>query len=719
MSPHLVVTPVFFACFVAAFSLPPAIVAADVPPLPVTSAPAVVTSVSAAAALWPDLVDDTTAVLVEGVVTGTMPNGAFRLHDGELGIYITRTVVGQALKPGDRVRIRGVLRKGGFSPWILPHDVVVLGRGEFPEAPSASYPLLASGVADNQWLEVEGVVRAAEMLDARDFVMLDLAMMGGNLRVFVNNDGTARFDHLIDAAVRLRGVAAVNVNKHGHMVEPTFRVPSFAEINTLQPAELDVFSRPVVAIHGLMKTAQQSRHPHRILTRGVVTRRFSATQMFVRDGGLGLKIETAKPTTFGPGDVIEAAGYPVMIEGLESLQYSICRKVREEPTPMPVSTTLAQLLEGTHNADLVRLRARLVDWVVAGQNVTLVFQSGDYLVKGLLARDATSGDLKLPEKNSLVDVTGICVIGELEDVWFYQPRSFLLLLADLADVDVVEAPSWWTARRLWWALAITGLVLIVVFGWVWALRRQIERKRGVIEQQARHAAALEERSRIARELHDTLEQGLTGLSLQMKAIETDLDQTPDRVRSRLHSARQMLRQSRALARNAIRELRTELVQGRHEGLVHGLKRVANSWNHSGALTVNVQLNGKIRALPLQVEHQLLGIGTEAMTNAVKHGRADTVNVELSFQRRDVALRVKDNGVGFDPAQQLEKSSGCFGLIGMRERAREIGAVIHFNSSPQQGTEVIVTVPTADKSNTGHPEAAPEFATPAPIAPLNS
>ena len=184
MSPHLVVTPVFFACFVAAFSLPPAIVAADVPPLPVTSAPAVVTSVSAAAALWPDLVDDTTAVLVEGVVTGTMPNGAFRLHDGELGIYITRTVAGQALKPGDRVRIRGVLRKGGFSPWILPHDVVVLGRGEFPEAPSASYPLLASGVADNQWLEVEGVVRAAEMLDARDFVMLDLAMMGGNLRVF-------------------------------------------------------------------------------------------------------------------------------------------------------------------------------------------------------------------------------------------------------------------------------------------------------------------------------------------------------------------------------------------------------------------------------------------------------------------------------------------------------------------------------------------------------
>lgn len=719
MSPHLAVTTSLFLLALLAFPGAPRVFAADViPTLPAASVP-VVTTVAAAAALWPDLIDETTPVVIEGVVTGTMPSGAFRLHDGEAGIYIRRTTEGQALTPGDRVRVSGVLRKGGFSPWITPHHVVTLGRGEFPAAESATFPLLASGVADNQWLEVEGVVRAVERLETRDFVMLDLAMTGGNLRVFVNDDGTSAYDHLVDAAVRLRGVAAVNVNKHGHVVEPTFRVPSLAEIKIVQAAQSDVFARPLVPIHGLMKTIQSTRYPHRVRTRGVVTRRLSPTRLFVRDGGLGLKVETAAPTDFAPGDVIEVAGYPVMVEGLEALQFSVCREVDSAPAPEPVKATVADLLQGSHNADLVRLRARLVDWVVAGQNVTLVFQSGDHLVKGLLTRSTLHGEVALPEKNSLVDVTGICVIGDLEDVWFYQPRSFLLLLADLADLHVVEAPSWWTAQRLGWALGIAGIVLVAVAGWVRSLRRQIERKRGVIEQQARHAAALEERSRIARELHDTLEQGLTGLSLQMKAIETDLDQAPDRVRSRLSSARQMLRQSRALARNAIRELRTEVVQGRHEGLVDGLKRVANSWNHSGALSATVHLTGRVRKLPREVEHQLLGIGTEAMTNAVKHGRAETVEVELAFQRHALVLRVKDNGVGFDPAQQLEKSSGCFGLIGMRERAREIGAAIQFNSSPQQGTEVLVAVPFAAEGKSERSELAPELTAPVPVAPLGS
>jgi signal transduction histidine kinase len=244
-----------------------------------------------------------------------------------------------------------------------------------------------------------------------------------------------------------------------------------------------------------------------------------------------------------------------------------------------------------------------------------------------------------------------------------------------------------------------------VAGWVWALRRQIDRKRAVIEQQARHAAALEERSRIARELHDTLEQGLTGLSLQMKALETDLNQTPHPARSRLHAARQMLRQSRALARNAIRELRAETLPSRLEGLIDGLKRVADSWNQSGALTVRVEIVGRPRPLPAPLENHLLGIGTEAMTNAVKHGRAEAIQVEVSFRPAEIALRVSDNGTGFDPAQELEQASGCFGLLGMRERAREVRGELRIQSEPGQGTEVIVTAPTAPTPDCATPRKA--------------
>lgn len=665
--------------------------AAPATSFPARPSPRVVTTIAEAFALWPDLATDDQRVRVEGVVTGMMPSGAFRMHDGELGIYVSKSPAARKLTAGERVRVEGVLRQGGFSPWLAPNEITPLGPGPLPDAQPASYHLLATGAADNQWVEVEGVVRAVQLPEPRDFVQLDLGMPGGNLRVLVNYEPGFAFDSLVDAEVRLRGVAAVNVNAHKHVVEPSFRVPSFSEITVLRPGGSDAFAQPVVPVRRLMRVSPGTSHYHRVRTSGTVTRKLSATTLFLRDGDVGLKVETEAPHSFRPGDIVDVVGFPVMVEGMAVLQHAIGRAVGTTVPPPAVEPTLAKLLEGTHHSDLVTIRARLVDWVMAGQNVTLIFQTGDQLFKGLFNLPV-GATLALPDKNSLVNVTGICVISELEDLWFYQPRSFLLLVADLADVHLVQAPPWWTPDRLWRALGITCIVLFAAAGWVWSLRRQIDRKRAVIEQQARHAAALEERSRIARELHDTLEQGLTGLSLQMKAMETDLDATPHPVRARLQFARQMLRQSRALARNAIRELRTEALPSRREGLVDGLRRVADSWNHSGALTVDLSLRGAARELAPRLEQNLVGIGTEAMTNAVKHGRAERIEVEVVFDAHEIVLRIRDHGAGFDPEQHLAAASGCFGLLGMRERARELDGVLGISSRPGEGTEVVVTVP---------------------------
>ncbi|MBM3851852.1 MAG: sensor histidine kinase [Verrucomicrobia bacterium] len=414
---------------------------------------------------------------------------------------------------------------------------------------------------------------------------------------------------------------------------------------------------------------------------------------YLRDAGLGLKVKTRRPVEFRPGDVVEVSGFPKMEEGQAVLEQTTARLLRTEAPPGALRPTLEALLDGTHNSDLVTISARLVDATVTDRKATLILQTRDHLFRGLMDSPDSAGR-SLPEKNSQVTVTGICVINELEELWFYRPRSFLLLVADATDLELVQAPSWWTRERLSWALATCGLVLLASAGWVWLLRRRIERKRAVIEQQTRHAAALEERSRIARELHDTLEQGLTGLSLQMKAMETDFAAAPHPAHTRLKFARQMLRQSRALARQAIGELRSEAVPARVEGLVEGLRRVAGSWNHSGALQVDLRIAGPVRPLPPHLESHLLGIGTEAMTNAVKHGRAESIEVELDFRPAAVCLRIKDNGTGFDVAQHLEEASGCFGLLGMRARARELCGEILIESRPGRGAEILVTVPAA-------------------------
>jgi signal transduction histidine kinase len=690
--PAITPRPLVFAVLLAlGTALDAPIRGADNPAAPVVSGPPAIRTVAEAFARWPELTSSDEPVELEGVVTGTMPTGAFRLHDGNLGLFMSRSTPGQNLTPGDRVHVSGFLRHGGFSPWVMPRHVTKIGRGAFPAARPADYSLLASGAADNQWLEIEGVVRAVQIPEPRDFALLDLGMLGGTLRVLVNYEPNRPFAGLVDAAVRLRGVAAVNVNKLGHMVEPSFRVPSFAEIEVVDAAPRDAFAQKLTPLERILKFSPSVTHQHRVRTRGVVTRQLSKTMFFIRDGGIGLKVESARDVAFEPGDVVEAAGFPVMADGMAVLQQAVCRGVAQEARPVPVAAPLARLLDGTSNSDLVSVRARLVDWAVAGHNVTLILESGDQLFKALINVPAGAGPA-LPAKDSVVNVTGVCVISELEDLWYYRPRSFLLLVATLADVHVTQAPPWWTAERLLAALGIAGAILFAVAGWVWALRRQVERTRAVIEQQARHAAALEERSRIARDLHDTLEQGLTGLSLQMKAMETDLDGTAHPLRERLHFARQMLRQSRALARNSIRELRAEALPPRVDGLINGLKRMVASWNYSGALAVTLEITGSPQPMSTQLEYHLVGIATEAVTNAVKHGRATAIAVRVDFGAAGVRLLVKDNGVGFEPLEHLEKTSGCFGLLGMRERAREVSGQLHIQSERGRGTEVVVTAP---------------------------
>jgi signal transduction histidine kinase len=645
---------------------------------------------------WPERAGQSLPVSIEGVVIWTTPRGNFFVHDGQMGIHVGESEGGKRLQRAQRVRVLGTTRRGSFAPSIEPSDVVQLGAGVLPDPLRVSYPEIASGRLDGQWIEIEGVVCAVEREGPALGTILNLAVDGRRLRVRVGDPDSADAGQsieprqIIDALVRVQGVAGGRFNRQRQLVEPLLRLPDSASVTILRPPPLDPFALPMVPLDRLLMFSLAPASPHRVRTRGVVTRQISERVFFLSENNLGLRVELHGAEEVQTGEEVEVVGFPAMVDGTALMQGAMSRRVGHAGPVTPVRTTLPELLEGLHNSNLVRVEARLVDWAVEGPGLTLAFEAGGHHFKGALQhRGPPEG---LPERNSLVEVTGIWAISELQDMWYYSPRSVLLLLSSPDDLKVLRAPSWWTSERLWRALTITCLVILAAAGWVWALRRQIERKRAVIEQQARHAAALEERGRIARELHDTLEQGLTGLSLQMKAIETDLRDASHPVKPRLHLARQMLRQSRALARNAIRELRNEVAPARYENLGEGLKRVAASWNGSGALNVDVRIVGRARPLPPQIEQHLLGIGTEAMTNAVKHGQADVIEVELDFREREVALRIRDNGAGFNPSDRLEAASGCFGLLGMHERAREVRGEFHIKSRPGDGTEILVAAP---------------------------
>jgi signal transduction histidine kinase len=203
------------------------------------------------------------------------------------------------------------------------------------------------------------------------------------------------------------------------------------------------------------------------------------------------------------------------------------------------------------------------------------------------------------------------------------------------------------------------------------------------------AAVLGERNRIARELHDTLAQGFTSVSMQLEAVSAKMGDGGEAAREHLNQARLLVRSSLAEARRSVRDLRSELLDG-HD-LADALSGVARQLTDGAGVRAEVSVTGTPRRLPEPVEKTLLRVGQEAMTNAVRHAAAESVRVRLDYDAEHVRLEVRDDGGGFQP-ESGGPASGGFGLRGMRERVEEAGGVLLINSRAGAGTEVSATLP---------------------------
>ncbi len=203
--------------------------------------------------------------------------------------------------------------------------------------------------------------------------------------------------------------------------------------------------------------------------------------------------------------------------------------------------------------------------------------------------------------------------------------------------------------------------------------------------QANQTAILRERNRMAREIHDTLAQGFTGIVIQLEAAEDTLTEAPPTARDHLSRARALARESLAEARRSVWALRAE----NQLDLFTTLRRQAASLTAGTKIIVHVTQDGVPRPLPENLEQSMLRIGQESLTNALRHGKASQVWIRLSFASESVELKVEDDGIGFDPAT----STNGFGLTGMRERAEELGGTLQIAAVPGRGTTVVVRFPS--------------------------
>ncbi|MEU4830124.1 sensor histidine kinase [Streptosporangium sp. NPDC023615] len=207
--------------------------------------------------------------------------------------------------------------------------------------------------------------------------------------------------------------------------------------------------------------------------------------------------------------------------------------------------------------------------------------------------------------------------------------------------------------------------------------------------QAREAGVLGERQRMAREIHDTIAQGLTAILTQLEAADTAADD-PAAVRSRLDTVRAMARESLNEARRSVQALRPAPLD--EAQLATALRGVAATWSRTTGVPASVSVTGTPVPLHAEVEITLLRVAQEALANTARYAAAGRVGLTLSYMEDVVALDVRDDGSGFTLGAPGSPGGGGFGLVAMRQRVTRLAGDLAIESAPGQGTGISATVP---------------------------
>jgi signal transduction histidine kinase len=198
---------------------------------------------------------------------------------------------------------------------------------------------------------------------------------------------------------------------------------------------------------------------------------------------------------------------------------------------------------------------------------------------------------------------------------------------------------------------------------------------------------LAERSRLAREIHDTVLQGFAGVVCQLEAASVGFAKSPELSKARLDRALDQADQSLRDARRAITCMRLPALE--NSSLPEALLDMGKQAAEGTSIGFDLAVKGKVRELRYQTQAALFLIGREAVTNAANHAQPRRITLLLAYSDDGVRLTVRDDGTGFDPGAPRE--DGHYGMAGMRERAREIGADFELSSHIGEGTAVMVAV----------------------------
>ncbi|MEM0964557.1 MAG: sensor histidine kinase [Verrucomicrobiota bacterium] len=678
--------------------------------------------------------EESRRVVLEGQAIRVHPAGhGFFLHDGQSGIYVEGLPPGKSfedLTAGDLVRIEGYTKPGHFTPSIQPETFQKTGRAPLPEArPFYLYQIFDTNI-DSDWVSVMGRLISVTVFDRLNAIVIGLDMNG--ITVYAQlpktEEGLQRVRELMFRLVRFDAVAGSVFNTNRQLTGRIFFVNSAQDLIPLREGAL-VEDMPSFGIHELMRVGARLRQS--VQTEGVVTY-VSDSELFLRGKESSLLVVPKEVPDVSLGDTVVVGGLVWPQPVSPAFRAIEVERMREGDPPEPKQVVLGNEIDSGLNFELIQLEAELVDIgksfeisvldVEEKERVSLLCRSGPHLFEAYLPEGETLSGV---EPGALLSLTGICrleVAPEALGIIFVDGLS--LQLRGLEDVKVLKAAPFWTPLRLVLLLLIALVLMSLFVVWVFLLRRTVERQTSTISSQIERQTISDERQRIARELHDNLEQGLAAMAIQLRGAYKLLQRLANKaeqsvrrsinlseqadpnlqthLKGRLEeiahdsaqsqrtvrTAQEMLAHCSEEARASILDLRGGLLE--RMDLPSALDVALELITEGSGAQVTVEVLGSARKLRKSAERNLLLIARESATNAIRHGEPKRIDVSIEYRTSSLRLTIIDDGVGFDPYQR--KKAGHFGLIGMKERAVSLKGKLEIKSEASKGTSVVLLIP---------------------------
>lgn len=314
---------------------------------------------------------------------------------------------------------------------------------------------------------------------------------------------------------------------------------------------------------------------------------------------------------------------------------------------------------------------------------------------------ALPGVLDGLEENTVVEVSGTCALdvdAPERTLAIPRLRGFTIILRTPSDITVVRRPTWWTPAKLATVIGALLAMLIAVTAWNTSLRKLAARKgRELMREQIGHVAAklkTEERTRLAVELHDSIAQTLSGISLEIDTAKKLADENGPGIRKHLGIAARTLKSCRDELRNCLWDLRNRALEA--SSMNDAIRQTLLP--HLRGVEVMLRVNVPRSRLTDNTAHAVLRVVRELVLNSVRHGGATKVWIAGAIDDGRAKFSVRDNGSGFDPATAPSFAQGHYGLLGIRERIESLEGEFTIESAPGVGTKATISIPPINKDN---------------------